>query len=146
MIKSPEKWIEKHGHKVELCIPQFEEVKDKDKYILLSKKTKKKVAFALKPETKVKELKPFLNEINYLLILTVHPGFYGAKYLRSPLKKIKQIKKLNSKIKIIVDGHMNQETIKEAKNSGADYFVSGSFLSKSDNPKKALKELKRAIS
>ena len=142
MIKNPEKWIEKHGKKVDLCISQWETVKDKDKFITFLKKKNKKVAFALKPETKVNGLKNYLKDIDTILILTVHPGFYGAKYLKTPLKKIVQIKKINPKIKIIVDGSMNPKTIKGAARAGADYFVSGSFVSKSENPKNAIKELK----
>lgn len=146
MIKNPEKWIKKNGRKVNLCIPQFSEIKNVSKYLAFIKNRNKKVAFAIKPETKVSELKPYLKATDYILILTVHPGFYGAKYLKSPLSKIAQIKKYNQKIKIIVDGHMDPNTVKEAKKAGADYFVSGSFISKSNNPKKAIKELRRVIS
>ena len=84
-----------------------------------------------------------IKDIDYILILTVHPGFYGAKYLRGPLRKIKQIKKMNSKIKIIVDGGMKPSTIRDAR--GADFFVSGSFISKAENPKKAVRELEKRI-
>jgi ribulose-phosphate 3-epimerase len=80
-----------------------------------------------------------------MLLLTVHPGYYGAKFLRSPLKKIGQIKKLNSKVQVIVDGGMTPKTIGLAKKAGADLYVSGSFISKSDNPKKAIKELNSSL-
>ena len=105
----------------------------------------KKIAFALKPETKVSELKGYLQKIDYILILTVHPGFYGAKYLKSSLKKIAPIKKMNPSVKIIVDGGMKPDTIGEAFRAGADFFVSGSFISKADDPKKAIKELRRVL-
>ena len=61
---------------------------------------KKGVGLALKPETKVSQIKQYLQQIDYVLILTVHPGFYGAKFLKSPLKKIQKIIKINPKIKI----------------------------------------------
>ena len=96
---------------------------------------------ALKPETKVKEVKDFLKDVDYVLILTVHPGFYGAKFLSAPLKKIKQIKKINPKIKIIVDGGMDPKTIKKAVKAGADLFVSGSYVTKAENPKERIKIL-----
>lgn len=143
MTKNPEEWIRKNKYKFNLIIPQFEEVNNIKKYISESKK--RKVAFALNPETKIEKIRPYLKDIDYILILTVHPGFYGAKFLEEPLLKIKQIKKINPSIKVIVDGGMDLKTIKLAKNAGADYFVSGSFVSKAENPKKAMKALQEAI-
>lgn len=145
MVKHPEIWIKKHWKQIQIFIPQFEEVKDPERYIHWMKHTKRKVAFALKPETKVNKIKPYLKEIDLILILTVHPGFYGSKYLPNNLKKIKEIKKFNPKIKIMVDGGICPETIKEAKKAGADLFVSGSYTTNADNPRKAIKSLINAI-
>jgi len=145
MVKDPEKWIQKHGKKVEFCIVQAETVNISD-YIKRAKSQKRKVAFALNPETKVAELKPYLQQIDYVLILTVHPGFYGAKYLKSPLKKITEIKKINPSVKIIIDGGMNPKTVKDAAKEGADYVVSGSFITKAEKPKERLKTMEKAFS
>ncbi len=144
MIRNPEQWIQKHGHKVDLCILQAEET-DLCCYVPWMKREKKKVAFALKPETPVTVVKPYLQDIDYILLLTVHPGFYGAPFLSAPLKKVREIKKLNPKIKVIVDGGMNPQMIKEAKKAGADLFVSGSYIMKNHSPKKAIEELMRVI-
>ena len=103
------------------------------------------MAFALKPETPIATLKPFLPEIDYVLILTVHPGFYGAEYLPEQLQKVRELKRLNQKVKIIVDGGMNPENIGDATRAGTDYFISGSYLSKSDEPKKAYKKLVEVV-
>jgi ribulose-phosphate 3-epimerase len=148
MVKNPLPWIRKHGHKMSGIIfhPEPLNTKNDLKAIKLIRQKRRKVGIALKPETKVSSIHSLLPIVDYVIILTVHPGFYGARYLKSPLKKIKQIKKLNSKIKVIVDGHMDSTTIKQAKSAGADYFVSGSFISKSENPKKAMRELKKVIS
>ena len=80
-----------------------------------------------------------------MLILTVKPGFYGSKFKIAPLKKIKLIQKLNPKLKVIVDGGMTPETVGYAVEAGADDIVSGSFLSKSRDPRQAIKELVSAI-
>ncbi|MBI2665112.1 ribulose-phosphate 3-epimerase [Candidatus Woesearchaeota archaeon] len=146
MIKDPETWIEKHKREVNLIIPHWEAIEDKNKFISWMKKEKKPIAFALRPETGIDQLRGYLEIIDYLLILTVHPGYYGAPFLPEQLKKISKIKKLNSKIKIIVDGGINLQTIKDAKKGGADYFVSGSFVSKSIDPKKSINELKVILS
>lgn len=145
MVQEPEKWIIKHGKKVEFCIVQAETVNVAD-YIKKTKLQKKKVAFALNPETRVGKIKKYLKNIDYVLILTVHPGFYGAKYLRYPLKKIKEIKKLNPKVKVIVDGGMNLQTVRDAARAGADYIVSGSFITRAEKPKERMKMMEKKFS
>jgi|SRR3989338_5574985 len=144
MVKNPETWIKKHGKKVEFCIVQTEAV-DVEKYLKETKSQKRKVAFALNPETKVKKIKNHLKDIDYVLILTVHPGFYGAKYLKYPLRKISEIKKINLKIKVIVDGGMNQKTAMEAAKAGADYIVSGSFITKAEKPKGRMRLMEKSF-
>ena len=145
MIQKPQKWIEKYGKHIDLCIVQREEIDDPQEYIAFARKKKRAVAFALKPETPVASIKPFLQDIDYVLILTVHPGFYGAQYLPEQLQKVKEIKKVNSHIQVIIDGGMTPETIGNASRAGADYFVSGSFVSKSDEPKKAYKRFVEVV-
>ncbi|MBU0469988.1 MAG: hypothetical protein KKA62_03530 [Nanoarchaeota archaeon] len=145
MIKNPLIWIKKNFNKIDLFIPHIEEIKTPQKYIQGMKSKKKKIAFALRPENKITTIKPFLKDIDYVLILTVHPGFYGSKFLKAPLRKIKQIKKINPKIKIIVDGGIHPKTIKDAVKAGGDYFVSGSFTTRSENPKARIKELLKAM-
>ncbi|MDO8656298.1 MAG: hypothetical protein Q7K45_03590 [Nanoarchaeota archaeon] len=145
MIQKPELWIKKNMQRIDLFIPHFEVIHYHSRYILWMKKMKKKIAFAILPQTTVEHLKEHLPYIDYVLILTVHPGFYGSKYLASELKKIKSIKKINPKVKIIVDGGMNPKTIQEAKKAGADLFVSGSYITESDNPTKRMKELMEAL-
>ncbi len=144
MVKEPGKWIQKHGKKVDFCIVQAETI-DIAGYIQTAKKQKKKVALALNPETKVSKIKPYLKFLDYVLILTVHPGFYGAKYLKYPLKKIAEIKQGNPKVKIIVDGGMNPTTAKDAAKAGADYIVSGSFITKAEKPKERMKLMQEAF-
>ena len=144
MVKNQEQWIKKHGRKIDLVIPHLEELKDVDSYIKERKRKKSKVALAVLPETRLKKIKPYLKELDYILLLTVHPGFYGSKYLVRNYR-IKRIKKINPKIKIIVDGGMNPKTIRNAAKAGADYFVSGSYTTKSDDPRQSIKNLLEAI-
>jgi len=143
MINHPEAWIQKHGHKVHTIIFHPETTKDPLKIINQVKQLKKKVGLALKPETKVKDIRPYLPLLDCLLILTVRPGFYGGQFLPSQIKKIKQVRSLNKKVKIIIDGGLNPKTIKAAK--AADFFVSGSYTTKAEHPKIAIKNLLRAL-
>lgn len=145
MVKKPKRWILKLISTVDLLIPQFEELKHPHHFICFMKKRRKKIAFALKPETKVSQVRHYVKDADYILVLMVHPGFYGGKYLPGQLKKIKQLKKINRKVKVIVDGGMNPETIQQAAKAGADFFITGSYTTKARDPRKALKVLKEAI-
>ena len=145
MVKQPEQWIKKYGHLVGLCIVQAGAINDKAKFIFRMNKLGKKVAFALKPEEKISLIQPYLKEIDYLLILTVNPGFYGSKYLKKPLSKIKLAKKINPRVKIIVDGGMNPLTVKDAVKAGAEIVVCGSYLAEAKDIKMAMKKIKKSL-
>jgi len=77
MIENPEKWINENWEKVDTIIAHFESVKSPERIIETVKKKEKKIAFALNPETDVGQIKKYLNDIDQVLIMTVHPGFYG---------------------------------------------------------------------
>jgi ribulose-phosphate 3-epimerase len=145
MIKNPEKWIEQYGNRMRVSVPMVEEISDIPKYISWMKGKNYLVGFSLNPETSYDVIKPYINDIDVVLILTVNPGFYGAKYLKEPLEKIAQIKADKPGIEVIVDGGMNPTTIKDAVSAGADHFVSGSFISKAEDSKKAMRELQRVV-
>lgn len=145
MVNHPKPFIKKYSKQINLFIPQLETIPSIPQYIKWIKSQQKPVAFALKPETKITRLKPFLKDVDYILILTVHPGFYGALFLPKALKKISSIKKINPKIKIILDGGMNPKTIPQTKKYPIDYYISGSYTTKADNPKQSIYNLLKSL-
>jgi len=78
------------------------------------------------------------------MIMTVNPGFSGQGFIEDVLTKIKQIKNINSKTVISVDGGINDQTIKIAASAGADVFYVGSYFYKG-NPKTNLEKLQNII-
>ena len=141
MIKNPEEWIEDNYQFTKTIIFHLTAVKDPKKIIKLIKSKKKKVGISINPEVSISKLKPYLKDINKVLVMTVHPGKYGARFLPKDIKKIQEIKKINKKVKIGVDGGINNKTIKKASDAGADFFIVGSYLQKAKSPKEALKKL-----
>lgn len=148
MLQKPLPFIKKHKHRIQLFIPHFEVFADPQKYVSFCKKEQIVTAFAVLPQTNVTKIKTVLRDLDYLLILTVKPGFYGSKFQKSQVKKIAQVKKYiqqhNLHTQIIVDGAMNPEHLTLCKQAGANIFVSGSYLMKSSNVKRAMKELQYA--
>jgi len=108
-----------------------ENLEDTIKHI---KSFNKKVGLSLNPDTQIDVIKKFLNEINLVLIMSVHPGFGGQKFIPDVLKKIKdlnQIKKQkNMNFDIEVDGGINFDNSKLVKDAGANILVSGTTIFK----------------
>ena len=94
----------------------------------------KKVGLSLNPGTQIDVIKDFLGEIDLVLIMSVHPGFGGQKFIPDVLKKIKdldQIKKQkNMNFEIEVDGGINFSNSKLVKEAGATILVSGTTIFK----------------
>lgn len=95
-----------------------------------------KAGLAINPTTPVKEIKPFVSYLDQLLIMTVIPGFGGQKFREDSRSRIKDAKELvqqlNQSVPIEVDGGINNDTIKIAKNAGASNFVVGSYIYKNN--------------
>ena len=106
-----------------------------------------KVGVALKPKTQLADLLPYLPDLDLLLIMTVEPGFGGQKFMMDQVSKIYQAKReidqLNLKVLLQVDGGVSKETIQIARNAGANCFVAGNAVFKSENPNQMLQELRR---
>ncbi len=115
----------------------------------LIKSLKKKVGISLNPNTKINAAENYLDKIDLVLIMSVHPGFGGQKFIESVVTKIKDLdeirkqKKLHFKIEI--DGGINFETSKIAIDAGVDILVSGTTVFKENNGdlKKNIKTLKQ---
>lgn len=146
MVNSPLTWIEKYAGKVSIAVMQVETLDDIRKAIEFAKNRGLKVTLALNPETGLDVVLPYLSEIDSVLILSVHPGSYCVEFLPETLEKIKELRKIDKKIPIEVDGCMNIKNAKLARGAGANIFASGSHIVKSDNVENAIKELSLAVS
>jgi ribulose-phosphate 3-epimerase len=101
-----------------------------------------RVGLTLNPETDFKLVEPFLNKIDMLLVMTVHPGFGGQKFRGDQMDKVKRAKSLNSKIDIEVDGGINAETARVSIQNGANVLVAGTSIFKTNDYAKAIRELR----
>ena len=94
----------------------------------------KKVGISLNPETSVDKVLPVLNLIDLILIMSVNPGFGGQKFISDTLKKVKLLRKeIDSKklkVQIEIDGGINFQNAKMAKDAGVDILVSGTTIFK----------------
>ena len=117
----------------------FEAVNDVDNTIKDIRSNGAKVGLAIKPATKFADIEKWIEEIDMLLIMTVEPGFGGQSFMHEQMPKVVQArtfieKLLKNKPTLQIDGGVSLETIAEAANAGANCFVAGSAVYKSDNP------------
>ena len=108
------------------------------------KKNNLKAGISIKPKTEAKEIIPYLELIDLILVMTVEPGFGGQEFLSNQLKKIMDIKDLisNRDIELEVDGGINYNTSKQVIKAGANVLVSGSTIFSSKNYNEAILKLR----
>ena len=145
MINNPEDWIEKNYMKVDTILVHFESCNNPQKVIDLVKSKNKQMGFVLNPETPISEIEEYIDSLNQVLIMTVNPGFYGSPFLPEMLDKISELRSKAPDIDIEVDGGVTDKTIGLVNSAGANMFVSGSYIVKSDDVKSAIDSLKNIM-
>ncbi|MCL2114343.1 MAG: ribulose-phosphate 3-epimerase [Streptococcaceae bacterium] len=102
----------------------------------------------INPGTSVEAIKPVLSMVDMVLVMTVNPGFGGQKFIPEMMDKVRELsqirkeKKLNFEIE--VDGGIDDHTIEQAKNAGANVFVAGSYVF-NGNVEKNIAKLKERL-
>lgn len=145
MIENPEKYISVFANAgSDLITFHYEACPNKiDEMIDLIKSFNKKVGISIKPKTDAKELFPYLDKIDLVLVMTVEPGFGGQEFMHDCAMKIPQIReKAPENLIIQVDGGINNLTAKICTSLGANSLVAGNYIYKANDYKKAIESLK----
>lgn len=93
------------------------------------------VGLAIDGSTPISDLKVSLDALDYVLIMTIKAGFSGQAFNPEYLEKVKTIRNQSTTIPIEVDGGINDQTIVQAKNAGANRFATTSFIFKKGGPR-----------
>ena len=98
----------------------------------------KKAGIVINPPTEVEKLDPYLGKVDQILVMSVHPGFGGQKFMGNSLPKIEYLANRKSKegfeYQIQVDGGINKETIRWVYDAGATEIVAGDAVFNTENP------------
>ena len=105
-----------------------------------------KNAIVINPETPVEHLFPYLDEIDEALVMTVHPGYGGQKFIEDCMPKVETLRRMRPSLDIMVDGGINAETALIAAKAGANQFVAGSYLFKQADMKAAVDAMRIGVS
>ena len=125
---------------------ESESAHDVGKTLQQIRDAKCRVGLTLNPATAFAEVEPFLNQIDLLLIMTVHPGFGGQSFRADQMVKVKRAAEWNRahdrKIHIQVDGGINPETARVSIENGANVLVAGTSIFHAKDYAKAIRELR----
>lgn len=104
-----------------------------------------KAGISIRPKTPAEAVKPYLDRVDMVLVMTVEPGFGGQKFMTDMMPKVTQIRQWISEtgreIDLQVDGGVNAETAKVCVEAGANVLVAGSYLFSKPDYAAAIKTL-----
>jgi ribulose-phosphate 3-epimerase len=106
------------------------------------------VGLAVNPETPLEVVEPWLASVDLLLLMTVHPGFGGQRFMSEVMDKVTRARQLidggGMRVAIQVDGGIDERTAPIAARAGADVFVAGSAVFGADDPARAAERIRAA--
>ncbi len=106
-----------------------------------------KAGVALNPATPLSSIEWVIDQLDFVLLMSVNPGFGGQKFIESSVLKIKSLSKMlkqkNSNAIIQVDGGINKSTIKAVSMAGATSFVAGSAIFNTEDYKETISSLRQ---
>jgi len=149
MVEGPEKYVERVA-----AIPgvryfnfHFEATTAPEALIARVRQAGLHTAITLKPETPVDVLTPLLPSLDLVLLMSVHPGFGGQKFIPETLQRVRQLRTLvqetGSPALIEVDGGVNATTAPLLAQAGVDVLVAGSYVFRAPSPSEAVSLLKQ---
>ncbi len=116
------------------------------KDVTLIKEYEKRAGLALNPATPLHLINEILNELDFILLMTVNPGWGGQEFIESCHSKISKLKNWISgqqlQIPIEIDGGVNLSNMEELINDGAEILVAGSAVYSEKNPREAIVKMK----
>ena len=148
MIESPENFLEDFiDAGADWISVHVEADKHLDRTLNFLKEKGIRAGVALNPATPVSSLDEVLHLLDYVLIMTVNPGFGGQKFIPSTLEKIRKLKRLAKsdayRGRIEVDGGIDAGNLSKVLDAGADIIVAGSAIFGREDAAEAVLELKR---
>ncbi|MCF8234319.1 MAG: ribulose-phosphate 3-epimerase [Bacteroidales bacterium] len=148
MILDPDRYIERFREAgAEWISVHYETCPHLHRSLQLIRSTGAKAGIVLNPHSPVSLLDDIISAADYVLLMSVNPGYGGQKFIENTYKKIKELKGLilenGSKTLIQIDGGVNLNNAPELLRAGADILVAGNSVFSSDDPLKTIEQLKK---
>jgi ribulose-phosphate 3-epimerase len=133
MIERPDDWVDRYIEAgATYVVVHIEAVKDVRATLARIRKRGARAGLTLNPETPVDAVIPFLSDVDLLLVMSVHPGFGGQKFIESALDKVRLIRRALDERKVgaelEVDGGIKVDNALRVAEAGASVLVAGSAV------------------
>lgn len=150
MITNPDKYVPEFAKAgADMISVHYEAAAHLDKLIHHIKDRGCKAGVVLNPATVIEVLDEILKITDYILLMSVNPGFGGQKFIKSSAAKARRLKekivKIDSNAFIEMDGGIGLDNMKMLKDAGVDVFVCGHSIFGSEDPAKAVEEMKKIL-
>ena len=150
MIENPDQYIKSFANAgADWLTVHWEACRHIDRILSYIKSFNIKAGVSFNPATDFHLMEYSLDKVDFVLIMSVNPGFGGQKFIPLTLNKISDLKSFllekGFDIPVEVDGGIKTDNIKEISDAGADIFVSGTGIFKTDNYKRTISEMRNLI-
>lgn len=150
MIEAPEKHIEafiKAGG--DMISFHCEAPTASPEIVTQIKKRGAKAGIAMNPNTDISKLNDYFDVVDFVLVMSVYPGFGGQKFIDETLEKIKKLEKYrethNHVFEIEVDGGINGANVSDLAKAGVDIFVAGSAIFKTADYRQTIAQMREKL-
>ena len=146
MVTHPEEYLDafqKAGAKK--IVFHYEATPSPEKIINLVRSHGLEVGLAINPQTPVSAILPLAGEVDSILFLSVHPGFYGSAFIPEVLDKITEFKKLRPEVMTALDGGVKEANVVEIARTGVSDICVGSAIFKQKDPAAGFRHLQTMV-
>ena len=150
MIENPDRYIEDFAKSgADLISVQVEACIHLNRTIQLIKSLDLRAGAVLNPSTPLSAIEWILEDVDFVMIMSVNPGFGGQQFIPGSIDKIRALRKIiqdrGLSTLVEVDGGVNEKTIKGISDAGADVFVAGSAIFKSPDYNETIATFRKLI-
>lgn len=151
MIENPDRYIKDFAKAgADLISVQVEACVHLNRTIQIIKESGLRAGAVLNPSTPLSSIEWIIEEVDFIMIMSVNPGFGGQNFIPNSLDKVGALRKMirdrGLATLIEIDGGVNEKTIKNISDAGVDVFVAGSAIFKSPDYKKTIDRFRELIS
>lgn len=146
MIVEPEKFIKRFADLgVDFLSVHYETCPKLRETVAMIREAGMKPGVVVNPDTEVSLLKPFLKDVEYVLIMSVYPGFGGQSFIPHSVEKVKELRRLRkeegAKFLIEIDGGVTLDNAAMLRKAGVDILVAGNTIFSAEDPKDCIRQL-----
>ena len=151
MIENPDRYIKDFAKAgADLISVQVEACVHLNRTIQMIKELDRQAGVVLNPSTPLSSIEWIIEDVDFIMIMSVNPGFGGQKFIPNSLDRVRALREMIRErgltTLIEIDGGVNENTIKNISDAGVDVFVAGSAIFKSPDYKKTIAKFRELIS